>query len=162
MCSRHSGCGTVSAWECPAHTVQESSQMRQGTGQFQYHGAIQQTHSSMQDYPEIFYKMKDIFLEFQVTNSICVKIKEQRRELRHDRPKTRERIASWKRRCIRDAEREEETNRRINLIVCESHFNFMKLHLLSHLADHIHQFGKIPMYSTEFGELAHKSEIKAG
>jgi len=49
----------------------------------------------------------------------------------------------------------------MDLIVCESHFNFIKIHLLSHFCDHIRQFGNIPMYSTEFGELAHKTQIKA-
>jgi len=62
---------------------------------------------------------------------------------------------------MRDAEREEETERRMDLIFCESHFNFIKIHLLCHFCDHIPQFGNIPMYSTEFGELAHKSQIKA-
>jgi hypothetical protein len=50
----------------------------------------------------------------------------------------------------------------MDLIFCESHFNFIKMHLLSHFCDHIRQFGNIPMYSTEFGELAHKTQIKAG
>jgi len=63
---------------------------------------------------------------------------------------------------MRDAEREEETELRMDLIFCESHFNFIKMHLLSHFCDHIRQFGNIPMYSTEFGELAHKTQIKAG
>jgi len=34
------------------------------------------------------------------------------------------------------------------------------MHLLSHLCAHIRQFGNILMYSTEFGELAHKTQIK--
>jgi len=63
---------------------------------------------------------------------------------------------------MRDAEREEETERCMDLIFCESHLNFIKMHLLSHIWDHIRQFGNIPMYSTEFGELAHKTQIKAG
>jgi len=63
---------------------------------------------------------------------------------------------------MRDAEREEETERRMDLIFCESHFNFIKMHLLSHFCDHIRQFGNTPMYSTEFGKLAHKTQIKAG
>ena len=116
----------------------------------------------MKDYLDIFHKMKDIFLELQVTKRIRAKIDEQRRELRHDRPKTREGIAPAERRRMRDAEREEETERRMDLILCESHFNFIKMHLLSHFCDHIRQFGNIPMYSTEFGELAHKTQLKAG
>jgi len=63
---------------------------------------------------------------------------------------------------MREAEREEETKRRMDLIFCESHFNFIKMHLLSHFCDHIRQLGNIPMYSTEFGELTHKTQIKAG
>jgi len=116
----------------------------------------------VEDYLDTFHKMKDIFLEFRVTKRIRAKINEQRKELRHDRPKTREHIAPLKRRQMRDAEREEETERPMELIFCESHFNFIKMHLLSHFCDHKHQFGNIPMYSTEFGELGHKTQIKAG
>jgi len=50
----------------------------------------------------------------------------------------------------------------MDLIFCESHFNFIKMHFLSHFCDHIRKFGNIPMYSTEFGELAHETQIKAG
>jgi len=121
----------------------------------QYRSHTAETITYMEDYLDMFHKMKDIFLEFQVTKRIRAKIDEQRRELRHDRPKTRERIAPSKRRRMRDAEWEEETKPRMDLIICESHFKFIKMHLLSHLFDHIRQFGNIPMYSTEFGELAH-------
>jgi len=48
----------------------------------------------------------------------------------------------------------------MDLIHREWYLNFIKIHLLSHFSDHIHQFGNIPMYSTEFGELAHKEQIK--
>jgi len=50
----------------------------------------------------------------------------------------------------------------MDMIHGESHFNFIKMHLLSHFCDHIRQFGNIPMYSTGIGELAHKSQIKEG
>jgi len=50
----------------------------------------------------------------------------------------------------------------MDLNFCESHFKFIKMHLLSHFCDHIRQFGNIPIYSTEFGKLAHKTQIKAG
>jgi len=43
--SRHSGCGTASAWECPTHTVQACSQMHQSAGRFQYDGVIPKPHS---------------------------------------------------------------------------------------------------------------------
>ena len=44
----------------------------------------------------------------------------------------------------------------MHMIHTESHFNFVKMHLLSYLSDHIRQFGNITMYSTEYGELAPK------
>ena len=48
----------------------------------------------------------------------------------------------------------------MDLIHTESHFNIIKMHLLIHFGDHIRQFSNIPMYSTEYGELAHKEQIK--
>jgi len=50
----------------------------------------------------------------------------------------------------------------MDMIHGESPFNFIKIHLLSHFCDHIRQFGNIPMYSTEIGELDHKRQIRAG
>ena len=50
----------------------------------------------------------------------------------------------------------------MDMINSESHFNFIKIHLLSHFCDHIRQFGNIPMYCTQMGELAHKTQIKEG
>ena len=41
-------------------------------------------------------------------------------------------------------------------------FNFVKIHLLSHLGDHIRRFGNIQMYFTESGETNHKTVIKKG
>jgi len=128
--------------------------------QYRRHTAEKITY--MEDFLDMFHKMKDIFLEFRVTKRKRAKIDEQRRELRHDRPKTREGIAPSQGRLIRDAAREEETERPMDLIFCELHFNFIKMHLLSNFCHHISLFGNILMYSTEFGELAYKTQIKAG
>jgi len=115
----------------------------------------------MEDYLDTFHKMRDIFLEFRVTKPLRAKINEQQRELRHDRPMPRGHIAPSKQRRTRDAESEEETERLMNLIFCASHFNIIKMHFLSQFCDHIHQFGNIPMYSTEFTELENKTQIEA-
>jgi len=61
---------------------------------------------------------------------------------------------------MRDDNYQEENDLCLDLVRSESHFNFIKMHLLSHFGDHIHQFANIPMYSTEIGELAHKTQIK--
>jgi len=50
----------------------------------------------------------------------------------------------------------------MELINSESNFNFVKMHLISHYRDHIYMFGNIPMYSTEYGELAYKEQITDG
>jgi len=74
----------------------------------------------------------------------------------------RERVATCQRRRMHDDDRDEENELRMDMIHGESHFNFIKMHLLSHFCDIIRQFGNIPMYSTEIGELAHKTQIKEG
>jgi len=48
------------------------------------------------------------------------------------------------------------------LIRRENHFNFIKMHYLTHFASHLRRSGSISMYSTEIGELAHKDQIKDG
>ena len=61
---------------------------------------------------------------------------------------------------MRDESRQEQNDLCLALVPGESHFNFIKMYLLSHFCDHIRQFGNIPRYSTEIGELAHKTQIK--
>ena len=48
------------------------------------------------------------------------------------------------------------------MIQRENHFNFIKMHYLTHFAFHVQSFGSISMYSTKIGELAHKDQIKDG
>ena len=72
------------------------------------------------------------------------------------------RVAPSKRRRGLEDDRDEENQLRMDMIHTECHFNFVKMHLLSHFSDHIRQCGNIPMYSTKFGELAQKEQIKDG
>ena len=55
---------------------------------------------------------------------------------------------------------DEDNDLGMDIIHTKSHFNCIKMHLLSYFSDHIRQFGNIPLYSSEFGDLAHKEEIK--
>jgi len=73
-----------------------------------------------------------------------------------------ERVATSQRRRMRDDDRDEQDQLGMNMIHGESHFNFIKMHLLSHFCHHIPQFGNIPIYSTQIGELAHRTQIKEG
>ena len=71
-------------------------------------------------------------------------------------------ISAAQRRRQADQNRLERVNRRADLIQRENHFNFIKMHYLSHFASHLRRFLSILMYSTEIGELAHKEQIKEG
>jgi len=112
----------------------------------QYRSHTVETITYMEDYLDTFPKMKDIILEFGVSKRMRTKINEEQRQLRHYRPKTRERIAPSKRCQIRDPGREDETEQPMDLLFCKLHFIFIKLHLVSHFGKHIRQFGNIPIY----------------
>jgi len=58
--------------------------------------------------------------------------------------------------------RVERSDRQADLIWRENHFNFIKMHYMTHFASRIWRFGSILMYSTEIRELAHKDQIKDG
>jgi len=129
----------------------------------QYRSHTPDTIAYREDYLDQSHRMKEIFLEFRLTKRTQAKVDKQGKEIRRQRALIRERVASSQRRRMRDNEQDEEAEMRMDMIHGESHFNFIKMHLLSHFSDHIHQFGNIPMYSTEIGELADKTEIrKAG
>jgi len=126
----------------------------------QYRSNTPDTIAYIEEYLDQFYRMKDIFFEFRVTKRTQAKVDKQRKEIRRQRALMCERVAASQRRRMRDNDRDEENELRMDMIHGESHFNFIKMHLLSHICDHIRQFGNIPMYSMEIGALAHKTQIK--
>jgi len=128
----------------------------------QYRSHTSDTIAYMEHRLDQFHRMKGIFLEFQVTKCTLGMVDQQWREIRHERTQMSQHMAPSKRRRICDDDRGEEHQRRMDLIHRELHFHSIKIHLLSHFSDHIRQFGNIPMYSTEFGELAHKEHTKGG
>jgi len=128
----------------------------------QYRSHTSDTIAYMELYLDQFQRMKGIFLEFRVTEHTLAKVDEQRREIRLQGTQMSQPVAPSKRHRMRDDDREEEHERHMNSIHRELHFNFIKIHLLSHFSDHIRQFGNLPMYSTEFVELAPKEQIKDG
>ena len=128
----------------------------------QYRSHTHETIDYMQRYLDRFHATKDVFREFRVSKWTLAKVDDQRRELRQQRADVSRTLAGSKRHRAHAQDRDEENDRRMELVHAESHFNFVKMHLLDHFRDHIYQFGNIPMYSTEFGELAHKDQIKDG
>ncbi len=49
----------------------------------------------------------------------------------------------------------------VNLNISEEHFNILKLHVMTHYAQHIHQYDSADNIDTEHSEAAHKFLVKA-
>jgi len=128
----------------------------------QYRSHTPETISYMEEYATPFHETKDIFLDFRISKQTQEKADELRKELRRQRGQMREQVSTSQRRRIHDDNREEENDQPLELIPSESNFNFVKMHLISHFRDHIYMFSNIPMYSTEYGQLAYKEQIKDG
>jgi len=126
----------------------------------QYQSNTPDTLSYMESYLQTFHRTKDMFLEFRTSKATRTRADRQDRELRelmadqHAKEVHQRTVAS---RCRQaHPERVERSDRQADLIRRENHFNFIKMHYLTHIASHVQGFGSISMYSTEIGKLAHK------
>jgi len=59
-----------------------------------------------------------------------------------------------------DQDKAERSDRLRDLLLPENHFNFIKMHYLTHFAFHLWPFESISMHSTDIDKLAHKDQIK--
>jgi len=118
----------------------------------QYRSHIPDTLSYLEWYLQTFHETKDTFLEFCTSKATRAEANRQDRELReliaNERVQEIRRTSPAKRRRQADQERLQRVNRRADLIRWEIHFNFIKMHDLSHLSSHVRHFGSISMYST--------------
>ncbi|KAH0603165.1 uncharacterized protein H6S33_008169 [Morchella sextelata] len=101
------------------------------------------TLSYMESYLEVFHKHKDVFLEFQV----------YKRTVKGARDRTKALNPSG-------SQRAQQCLEEIRKIRERSHFNLIKLHVLSHYREHVKRFGSILQCSTDISELAHVRQIK--
>jgi len=132
----------------------------------QYRSHTPDTLSYMESYLQTFHRTKDIFLEIRTSKATRAQANRQDRELRElmadqRAEEVRHRTVANRRR-LADQQRIERSDRRADLIRRENHFNFIKMHYLTHFASHVRRFGSISMCSTEIGKLAHKDQIKDG
>ena len=120
----------------------------------------------MERYLQTFHRTKDILLVFRTSKATRAEANRQDRDQRELMANQRANEAchntAAKRRRQVDQERLERGNQRADLIRRKNHFNFIKMHDLSHFASNVQCFGSISMYSTEISELAHKEQIKDG
>jgi len=138
--------GTASATEFTSDTFQTCSRMRQSARRLQYDGTIPKPHVWRHS---LYGTLSGPISENERSSGKCRSVVQGG----HER--------SWSTKGGRGPHGPPGPLRS-TLIHHESHFNFIKIHLLSHFSVHIRHFGNIPMYSTEFGELAHKEQIKDG
>jgi len=122
--------------------------------------------SYMASYLQTFQRTRDFFLEFCASKATPAQANRQDRELKKllaDQRAKEVRQRTVANRCRQaDQVRVERSYGWADLIRGENHFNFIKMHYLTHFASHVRHFGSISMYSTEIGELAHKDQIKDG
>ena len=132
----------------------------------QYRSHTPDTLAYIERYLQTLHLTKDIFLEFRTSKSTCAEVNREVRELwilmANQMAQEAHRISAAQRRRQADQNRLERVNRRADFIQRANHFNFIKMHYLSHFASHVRVFGSILMYSAEMGELAHKEQIKEG
>jgi len=132
----------------------------------QYRSHTPDTLAHMERYLLTFHQTKDIFLEFRTLKSTGAVVNRQDWELRrlmtNQIAQEAHHISAAQRRRQADQNCLQRGNRRADLIQPEKHFNFIKMHYLSHFVSHVRRFGSILMYSTEMGELAHREQIKEG
>jgi len=132
----------------------------------QYCSHTPDTLSYMESYLQTFHLTKHMFLEFCTWKATRAQANRQDRELMELiadlRAKEVHHRTVANRRQLADQERVERSDRRADLIRRENHFNFIKMHYMTHFASHVQRFGCISMYSTEIGQLAHKDQINDG
>jgi hypothetical protein len=130
----------------------------------QYRSHTPETLDYMDSYLDEFHRTKDVFLEFRVSKRTKAKANEQDKTLRHEQSQRMNTCKLTRTKRVRLAEdnRVERSDVRRELIHEESHFNFIKMHLVTHFRRHVERFGNIPMFSTDVGEIAHKEQIKEG
>ncbi|KAH0603592.1 uncharacterized protein H6S33_007914, partial [Morchella sextelata] len=105
---------------------------------------------------------KDVFRKYRVTRETDRLVSEQGRELREEYDVELE--------CLNDSlgqRRRVITDQRLNLqaetdeiLRAESDFNFPKIHIMGHFAEHICQYANISDYSMESCESANRDQIK--
>jgi len=102
----------------------------------QYRSHTLDTLSYMESYLQTFDLIKDIFLEFRTSKATRTRADRQDRELRelmaaHRAKEVYNRTVANRRRQA-DHERVERSDRWADLIRRENHFNFIKMHYLTH------------------------------
>ena len=120
------------------------------------------SRQSMINYLEDFRNNKTVFLRFQATKAIKSAVRVATRDLRNQqRLITSEAGTSSKRKKLTQEFLVEKEQLEQDLLTEGAHYNFPKMHLISHFPDIISQFGSLGQYSAEICEASHKAFKRA-
>ena len=120
----------------------------------------------MEDALNSFHKTKDVFLGARVGKRARAKASNLRTELVRKRKAEEELRAE----SLTPTQRRREYNEWRDFIDSEvdmskegdAHFNFIKIHLMSHFAEQVRLYGSLPQWSAETHEHAHRANLKDG
>jgi len=127
--------------------------------QYQVHtpGTIQ----SIKDYLEDFHKHQEVFLGFRGTKSVKNAAKQASKGLREEH----QRLLVSDDLCQQTPAKQQKLQQELRLeteelvhdfLTTGVHYNFPKIHLISHFADYKTRYVPLPQYSTEICEASHK------
>jgi hypothetical protein len=129
-----------------------------------YQSHDEETIGYLENYLKEFHAHKNVFLKYRAGKEASKAADLARKDLLTGLGE-REDLATLtsKQRKQRASDNRNLAEEERNSVLCElAHFNFPKLHLLSHFSNVIRRFGTLPMWSTECTEMAHKEQIKKG
>lgn len=125
----------------------------------QYTMHIIQTLNYMDSYWKDFHNHRDIFLEFRAYKRTKLAVKERQKALQESLFPTLATSAGTGK-CKQNSMSHGKCFNELQELQESSHFNFVKMHLLTHFQQHLERFCNILMFSTEVSELVHEDQIK--
>ena len=123
-----------------------------------YPSYTHKTVSYLQDYLRVFHETKDVFLRFRADKKTKRAAAEAHKSLLKDQ--TNQGLDKGLTTSEKTKMRQENAFERQELvdeILREgAHYNFPKIHIISHYAEQIKKFGALGQYSTDISEAIHK------
>jgi len=128
----------------------------------QYRSHTGETIQYMTKYLQEFHKYRHVFGEFRASKADQKKAKGASKDLAETQAQDRQTTissyfpATATQKANQASANRQEREHLVADMLGQSTFNYPKLHLLTHYAEQIIQFGRLPQYSTEITEALHK------
>jgi hypothetical protein len=130
-----------------------------------YQSHDEETIGYLENYLHDFHDNKDIFLKYRASKDVVKTAQNAMKDTLasfNEQDQAQGSLTAKRKRAQANTNRAIAEDERNSILLDLSHFNFPKLHLLSHFSHCIRRFGSLPMWSTESTERAHKEQIKRG